>query len=484
MPLRAEHFVDSNNMLTAHGKSWQKLAVWMLSPIVLALPLLSGCATIKTKPPGPPVPPSQPGMALHVQGKRFLTGDGKDPRILGTIIGCHIAGMSGWPLICNPSLDTIKAAGLNWSSLRTGPFTAEGEAPEFAFYEKAPNGKYDLTKINQAFLQLVRSKIIYAQSLGIYIEVDLPADRWVAQRPDITPWSAKNNLQGEEHGGLGIFQGTPDPVHLRALKAILRVTCDLDNVMYSTGNEAFKSDSAAWEAQYLVDIRACGYPHVIGANSEEGAPLADYTILHQSNAPTPQLRPVEVNEFGNDISPDIEINESIKADTYGTYFHYWGGNGPEWLATIKTLGQIRAGKPPAPTLACEIPAVEVPMIARKDPPFGTRPGNGPQIDGRDNFINEAEGIVKAEHPTLFDTNGNIAGWPSDGTQQAAAAQPYFNLLVSYFRSRGACASAWEDSVAVGWKGDGYFEENHVIAFRNGTPAPGRNAWRYTWQFPR
>jgi hypothetical protein len=423
-------------------------------------------------------------MALQVKGNRLVTSK-NDPRLLGPIVGCHLEGQpESWPMVCDASLDAIKTAGLNWTGVRTGVFSAEGEAPEFAFYMRAPNGKYDLTQINQAFLSLVRRKAIAAKDRGIYLQVDLPVDRWVRQhgatdQRNIDPWSARNNAQNEEHGTLGIFHLVPDAVHEAAIRAVVNTTCDLPNVIYAAGNEAFKSDSAAFTGRVIALVRECPNPHLVGANSDIGAPLADFTILHQSSAAPMSPRPTVVDEYGPDIPPSAVVDEALKADTSGSYFMYWRGShsSSEWLATMTKLGQIRAGHSPTPTPGCDIPSVDVPQVT-------PRPGSGRQIDARNAFVDEAEAFVKASHPELFDASGNLKGWPANGALQSAAAQPYFNLLVDYFRGKGACSSAWEDSVAVGWKGDSFFEEYHTLAFAKGTPIQGRFAYRFSWGWPK
>lgn len=461
-------------------QSWRKILSWGSaclkgSPVMLLL--LAGCGGKPgPQPPTPPTPTPPPSMALHVQGGRLVTAQG-DPRILGTIVGCHLDGISGWPFVCQQSLDQIKAAGLNWTHIRTGPFTAEAEAPQFAFYERGAGGKYDLTKINQNFLNFLRDTCLLAKDRGIYCEVDIPGDRWPIQHK-VSPWQADQNVQGENHSGLVIFQSPPDAIHQAAIRAVVRTLCDNDAVMWSTGNEAFKGASAAWEQPVVAMLRECAKPHVIGANSVEGAPFADYVIVHQSNAPNPIGRPVMVNEFGPDISPSDVVNESIKADTAGTYFGYWRGShsAAEWISTMQKLGQIRAGTPPPPTPGCAIPSTDVPQVK-------PRPGSGPQIEARNRFVDEAEAFVKSSHPEMFEPDGSLKGWPSDGAAQSLAAQPYFNLLVDFFRSRGACGIAWEDSIGVGWQGDGWYEENHVLAFGSGKPIEGRFAYRFTWAWP-
>lgn len=440
--------------------------------------VLFGAACSGNRPPSPPAPPMPsptPGMGLHVQGGRLVTSEG-DPRILGAIAG-SVGDEPGWPLTSIQVLNAIEAAVLNWTHIRTGTFTAEGEAPEFAFYEKGAGGKYDLTKISQAFLALVRSKVQAAKDRKIYVEVDLPIDRWPLQHK-VSPWMAQNNVQGQEHGGLGIFQSAPDAVHIAAIRAVVSTLCDLDNVIWSTGNEAFKSASAAWEVPVVALLRECAKPHVIGANSVEGAPFADFVIVHQSSASAGASKPVEVNEYAEDIPPSAVIDEALKADAAGTYFQYWRGSHStaEWLDTLNKLGQIRAGHPPPPTPGCSIPSTDVPQIT-------PRPGSPKQIDASNAFLDEAAATVKAQHPELF-SGDSLKDWPSDGSKQSAAVQPYFNRLVEFFRSKGACASAEEDSVMVGWKGDGYYLEIHYVFFGTGTPIDARHAYRNTWAFPK
>lgn len=440
--------------------------------------LLVGCATGRPKPPTPPTPIPPPSMKLHVEGNRFVTSDGKDPRLLGPIVGCHLDGISGWPLVCVESLDAIKAYGLNWTTVRTGPFTAEGEAPQFAFYERAPNGKYDLTKINPAFLALVRSIAVAAKARDIYLQVDLPGDRWVRQhgahgRDGLDPWSAEMNLQGEEHGTLGIFQSAPDPVHEAAVRAIVATLCDLDNVYFSSGNEAFKSASVAFESRIVALVHECA-GKIVGANSVEGATVADFEIVHESAAQSPKAKPVLVDEYGPDISPDEVIVQALNADAARTYFMYWKGSHGlgEWNATMEKLGKIRAGTPPPMPQICVISQADVPQVT-------PRPDDS---DSRIALIDAATAHVMASQPEMFNADGNIEGWPSDGTLQANAAKPFFNAQVSYLHDLGYCAAVWEDSIAWGKTEWGWYEEWHTLNFGPGKPIDGRHSYRFTWKF--
>lgn len=297
--------------------------------------------------------------ALKVVGRRLLCDDGSDPRLLGTICG-SFGDEPGWPLVSTQALDAIAHADLNWTHVRTGPFTAEGEAPEFAFYLKAANGKYDLTRINPDFIGLLRTRISEALARGIYVEVDLPVDRWVRQHgagnlPFVDPWSARNNSQGEEHGGLGIFSLPPDLVHRAAIANIVTVLRDFPNVIYQAGNEAFKADSATFTRAVVALVKSLHPAAVVGSNSSV---LADYVALHQNEPPSPMTLPVTVNEYAEpNPLPSQVVNNALTANRNGTYYHYWKGDHTQsqWLATCKTLGDIRMGRPvetpPAPICA-------------------------------------------------------------------------------------------------------------------------------------
>jgi hypothetical protein len=433
----------TNCFATGSGARW-------LAPLLALLTTAASCPTPPPNPVPTPTPPPSPSMALRVQGNRLLLADGSDPRILGTIAG-SVGDEPGWPLVSVEVLDAVKAAGLNWTHVRTGPFTAEGEAPQFAFYAKVPSGKYDLTKHNADFFGLLRTRISEARLRRIYVEVDLPMDRWPVQHR-LSPWQAENNVQGEEHSGLSIFQSAPDPVHEAALRKIVAETCEFDNVVYSEGNEAFKSDSAAWASRVVQIVRELCPGRPIGANSAEGAAQADFTIFHQNAAPAPVANghPVEVNEFEEpNPTPNGVIAQALKADRTGGYYMYWRGNHTpkQWSDTLIELGKIRAGTPP-PTPSPEIcprPDFEDPVWAlvctrKPDPHFPTLPLC--PADEANFFapkIEVANAQVQAKHPT----------WVTDGCLNdlsMARVAEYLDAAAEEMRAQGVCA--WHESDSV------------------------------------
>src|SRR5258706_7958199 len=212
---------------------------------LLPLSFIWGCGIIK--PPPPPVPKPTPpppvsSQALHVEGKRFLTSDGKDPKIQGAIVGCHLEGVQGWPGVCQQSVDALRDAGLDWTHIRTGAFTVEGESPAFAFYLKNPDGSYDLSKINPDYQNLIKQTV---DNNPGYTEVDLPLDRWVVQHHK-SPWPDAT---------LDMFQHLPSAEVEAAVRAVVHTTCDNPRVIYSLGNDGLKMDSHLFYNRIIEIVR-------------------------------------------------------------------------------------------------------------------------------------------------------------------------------------------------------------------------------------
>src|SRR5262245_10703631 len=75
-----------------------------------------------------PLPPAGGGLALHVEGNRFVNARGEVVTLLGAIVCCEDAEANGWPLVTVAALDLFAAHGLNYTHCRTGPFTLAGES--------------------------------------------------------------------------------------------------------------------------------------------------------------------------------------------------------------------------------------------------------------------------------------------------------------------------------------------------------------------
>jgi hypothetical protein len=350
--------------------------------IPLALLIALGLPACARKPPAvPELPPTLP--VLVAPGNRFFAA-GRDVSFQQAIVCCSGYPENGWPFVSESQLRLFGEAGINATHIRLGPFTRHGEpgapgSPPFDTYQRDVDGRYDLARFDEAFWQRAQSVVRLADHHGVYVEVDL-VDHWVRQhgcpeggpcdRASIDPWNARNNAKGEEHGGLAIFSRAPDSVHEAFVRKAVASLGRYSNVIFSTGNEAFKFRTASgsgcqdapcvvrpsdigspWEAEVARIVRdelahrGIG-PRLIGSSSEdpeiERGPWLDYVIRHRATAQDPETKPVIVNEH-----PALSAAEVLArvrgARALGTYFGYFRGahDDETWRETLRRIGAER-----------------------------------------------------------------------------------------------------------------------------------------------
>jgi hypothetical protein len=301
----------------------------------------------------PSVPPD--GLALHVEGNRFVDARGEAVSLLGAIVCCAEAKQNGWPLVSLETLDLFASHRLNYTHCRLGPFTVAGEDdPLYVGYVTQPNGRVDLDQFFAGFWERTRAIANRARQLRIYVEFDL-VDRWVRQHgeedmPAIDPWSRANNVQDMDAGGLAIFEAAPRPIHERWIRKAVAELGEFDNVLFQVGNEGFKRFSAAWELGVydLVkdELRRRGFPDRLVATNTQDATLEsrlDYIARHDVVAQEAGAKPILVNEYPS--LPRAEVVRQVRrAQRLGTMFMYWRGDHArdEWEGTLRDLEAIRA----------------------------------------------------------------------------------------------------------------------------------------------
>lgn len=316
---------------------------------------------------------------LVAQGNRFFAA-GRDVRLQMAVVCCAGHPGNGWPFVSEAQLRLFRDAGVNATHIRMGPFTRHGEPgepgpPPFDTYVATEDGRYDLTRFNEPFWARAEGVVRLADRYGVYVEVDL-VDHWVRQhgcpeggaceRAQIDPWNARNNVQGEEHGGLEIFSRAPDRVHEAFIRKAVASLGRHSNVIFSTGNEAFKFRTASglgcqdppcqvrpsdvgspWEGEVARIVRdelaRRGYgPRLIGSSSDdpeiERGPWLDYVIRHRATAQDPESKPVLVNEHPALPAPEV-LAQVGRARALGTYFGYFRGSHDDatWRDTLPRL---------------------------------------------------------------------------------------------------------------------------------------------------
>ena len=145
--------------------------------------------------------------------------------------------------------------------MRTGPDTALDGGP-----------KFDVTRLNAAYLARVRQRAVDAGARGIYVSIQL-FDGWSLEtKPGATannpwrshPFNAANNINGINGDPNGDQSGTeahslsiPAITALQEtyVKAVIDAVNDLDNVIYEISNESDQS-ADAWQYHMIDFVRS------------------------------------------------------------------------------------------------------------------------------------------------------------------------------------------------------------------------------------
>lgn len=355
----------------------------------LALILLTGLmigilgSSCPQNPPGKPSPTPQPSpvaspkptpfneMTLHTVGSNFYDPKNNKVFLLGAIICCDYPGTAsvdegkedGWPLITNQALDLMALYKSNFTHIRLGPFTDQGEGPEFVAFKPVGN-KVDLYQWNPAFWKKVREVIEHARRLKIYVEVDV-VDAWVLERPELSPWSAQNNINGIDEGDCRFLKHHPLGIHEMWIRKVALETGFYDNVLYEISNESSdcngQGTSVAWEkgvADIIRDeLNKNSYPlKPVGSNSEMGmieeSEDFDYIIRHSNNVQPPKNNnPVMVNEQNGEFVAEQGPNgyDRFLRESYrqNTMWQLWRGamSRANYLRSLDKLKKFRTEHP-------------------------------------------------------------------------------------------------------------------------------------------
>lgn len=198
--------------------------------------------------------------------------------------------------------------------LRTGPGTAVDGGP-----------KFDVTRLNPAYLARVRQRVIDAGARGIYVSVMLfngwsvgfkgsstAANPWLAH-----PFNAANNINGINGDPNGdAFGGESQTLSIPAItalqdtyvKAVVDAVNDLDNVIYEISNESEQS-ADAWQYHMIDLIRS--YEATKPKQHPIGMTVPYPTIPHGTNTDVLNSKADWVSMNGDVGAPDVADGSKV-----------------------------------------------------------------------------------------------------------------------------------------------------------------------------
>jgi hypothetical protein len=242
--------------------------------------------------------------------------------------------MWSWMLTNRNSQDAAENyTGAPYIWARPGPGTADDGQPQ-----------WDLTKLNQAYFDRLRARVIQAGNQGIYTSVML-FDGWewqfATQSNDGNPFNSGNNVNSINCGGTcptdnSQITAATWAVEQAYIQKVIDTVNDLNNVMYEVSNEA-GSYSTSWQASVISFVKQYESTkpnqHPVGMTYQyEGG--SDST-LYSSNA--------DWVSPGTQLPPPATGNKVIINDTdhsfYYTEMQSAGQNGQrEWAWENFTYG--------------------------------------------------------------------------------------------------------------------------------------------------
>jgi len=221
--------------------------------------------------------------------------------------------------------------------------------------------KFDLSQFNQSYFDRMRSRIVLAQQVGIYVAIMLFEGWWLAMvektpgRVDgwsYHPFKASNNINGldaDVNGddlGLEFYNLSKVPAAILAIqekyvKKVIDTVNDLDNVVYEIVNEA-PSASVSWQYHFINFVKnyeaTKSKQHPIGMTTDS---LIGNSAIFNSTADW--VSPTANGSGGEPLyatnPPAADGNKVVICDTD----HLWGIGGDHqwvWKSFLRGLNPI------------------------------------------------------------------------------------------------------------------------------------------------
>lgn len=301
---------------------------------ILGLVLLAACghgpSVPDPLPSATPAPPSSFHPPLRATAGGFVDASGKLVALRGASYFPPDSKAYGWPSrVSRAKLEQIHGAGMNMVAVRLGPFIESSEGADQVAYAAA-GGRVDLDSWNDSFWAELEAFLNDAQSLEIYVELDM-VDSWGLERR-LNPWARENNVNGIDEGDCSILSRVATANQRKWLAKIAEIVSRHPNTLLQISNESGAGNCRntlvpAWELSIYNYLKGLGLKTPIGTNSEDPAieRSVDYVERH-SCANSSSDRPMGVNEWNCALSIPEFCERQREAVASGGWFLLWGDN--------------------------------------------------------------------------------------------------------------------------------------------------------------
>lgn len=289
-------------------------------------------------PQATPTPPPQVNFhpPLRATSNGFQDASGRAVALHGASYFPPDSKAYGWPSrVSREKLEQISKAGMNFVAVRLGPFIERAEGSDQVGYKLYPGGKVDLDSWNDSFWGDMESFLRDANSLGIYVELDM-IDAWGLERR-LNPWAGENNINGVDEGDCGILSGSITYRQQQWVNKVGELVAKYPNTLLQISNESGGGNchgalKPEWELSVYRAIKSNlswrGVDRPVGTNSEDPTVEhnVDYVEHHSCSGFGSSSRPSGVNEW-NCALPIAEFCARQKeAVARGGWFLLWGDN--------------------------------------------------------------------------------------------------------------------------------------------------------------
>jgi len=160
-------------------------------------------------------------------------------------------------------------------------------------YKIMADGKYDLTQFDDKLFRLMKQAISYANSRGVIVCLTIfdecglkkGEDRW-----EISPWNAKNNVNGfiknPKDGLPEFFRPEYMEYHYSLVDKAMAEFGNLQGVIFEVMNEG--SGGYDWESKIIKRLRDKGARYILSSaykDAERIIPLVDFYSPHNIASP-------------------------------------------------------------------------------------------------------------------------------------------------------------------------------------------------------